>query len=836
MSTDIIRERIEVDIPPETGATGDVEPTRTIDPWVLEYFSYRPEVERLREALSTLGNARFATRGAAPEHDRVSDIHYPGTYVAGIYNRLTAEKAGREIENESLVNVPNWLPLTFKINDGPWFSIDEVEISRYRQALEMDRGVLIREATFVDSEGRETSLTQRRLVHMTRPSIAALETNIRAENWEGRLTVRSSIDGGVENRNVARYRELPGRHLEILDTREGPEIISLRARTNQSHVEVVVGARHRVWLDGRGVRPDTERSFDEEVVGEDLAVDLALGAEARVEKVVSVWTGRDAAISEPGIAVEEELHDAPDFADLEAEHSRAWWSIWQRFDLGVKAEPRVRMITNLHLFHLIQVASPNLHDLDVGLGARGLHGEAYRGHIFWDELFVFPLLHVRAPEIAQSVLRYRYRRLPAARRAARNAGYEGAMFPWQSGSSGREETQEVHLNPKSGQWFPDRSHRQRHINIAIAYNIIQYLRFTGDIDFLAEFGAEMLIEISRFWASIADYDRMNDRYEIVGVMGPDEFHEDDPGWEGPGLRNNAYTNVMVAWLLATVPETIEPLPSHQKRALFARLGVSESEMATWEEISRKLAVPHSEDGIISQFEGYEDLEELDWDDYRKRFESIGRLDRILEAEGDTINRYKASKQADVLMLFYLLSYQELVDIFERLGVSFDKEKLASNIDYYLDRTSHGSTLSRVVHSWVLARNDRERSYSLFEQALESDISDTQGGTTEEGVHLGAMAGTVDLLQRGYSGMEACPNGTLRFKPRLPKEIQKLSFCVYFRRRWIDVEVDDANLELRSEVTHLPPVDVEYRGERTTLASGETKTFGLTAEQSAAEPG
>lgn len=366
----------------------------------------------------------------------VEDTHYPGSYVAGLYNRLRTEKAGREVENESLVNVPNWLLLTFRIDDGPWFSIDDVEIHRYRQALEMDRGMLVREVTFVDSDGRQTSLTQRRFVHMARPSIAALETNIRAENWEGRLTIRSSIDGGVENRNVARYRDLPGRHLETLGTSEGRESIALRARTTQSRVELVIGARHRVWLDGERVKPDNARSVDEEMISEEITFDMGEGAEARVEKLVSLRTGRDTAISEPGLAVEEDLGELADFADLETEHSRAWWSIWERFELSVEAEPRVRLITNLHLFHLIQVAAPNLHDLDVGLPARGLHGEAYRGHIFWDELFVFPLLNVRSPEVAQSVLRYRYRRLPEARRAAQNAGYEGAMFPGSRGATG----------------------------------------------------------------------------------------------------------------------------------------------------------------------------------------------------------------------------------------------------------------------------------------------------------------------------------------------------------------------------------------------------------------
>ena len=800
--------------------------TRTVasDPWVLEYHAYLPEDEPLREALCTLGNGRFATRGATPEHPAVEDVHYPGTYVAGVYNRLTDVKAGREISNESLVNLPNWLFLTFRVDEGPWFSIEDVEIHEFRQALEIDRGILVRQVRFSDTDGRETTLTQRRLVSMQRRAVAALETNIRPENWSGRLTVRSSIDGSVENRNVPRYRELSSRHLEILTTDRDAGKLFLRTRTTQSRVETVTAVRHRVWLDGTRHDPATESVSEHESIGEDVIIDLDRGAELRVEKVIALLTSNDTAITEPMEACRIELERAPDFLDLEAEHTRAWSALWRRFSVDMEADLRARLITNLHIFHLLQVASPHVVDLDAGVPARGLHGEAYRGHIFWDELFIFPVLHSRAPEIAGALLRYRYRRLPAARRAAEEAGYRGAMFPWQSGSDGTEETQEMHLNPRSGRWHPDRSHRQRHINIAIAYNVIQYYRLTDDIEFLAAFGAELLVEIARFWASIATYDRISDRYEIVGVMGPDEFHDDDPNWEGPGLRNNAYTNVMTSWLLHIVPRLIDSMPERQRTGLWERLHVEEAELEHWEEISRKLKVPSHEEGIISQFEGYEALAEFDWEGYQERYADIHRLDRILEEEGDTVNHYKASKQADVLMLFFLLSYEELVEVFGRLGVAFDETMLSRNIDYYLDRTSHGSTLSRLVHSWVLARSDRPRSMTLFRQALESDVSDIQDGTTPEGIHLGAMAGTVDLLQRGYSGMQTDAGGVLHFKPSLPPEIGRLDFNIYYRHRWLEVILEGDDITVTSTQTSRPPIEVEVRGERVSLASGETKTF------------
>jgi trehalose/maltose hydrolase-like predicted phosphorylase len=791
--------------------------------WVLEYHSYVPEDESLREALCTLGNGRFATRGAAPEHRIQEDHHYPGTYLAGVYNRLAEEKAGREIVNESMVNLPNWLLLTFRIDSGPWFSIDEVEILEFRQTLETDHGILVRHVRFADDAGRETTLTQRRLVSMARPAVAALETNLRPENWSGRIQFSSSIDGDVENRNVDRYRDLRGDHLEILDTGDSDTCRYLRTRTSQSRVEIVTAMRHRLWVDNEPRTPDAVMSESDGMVTEIIEVDASEGMEVRLEKVIALHSSRDTAISEPLTACEQELRAAPDFSGLESEHRQSWIGLWSEFAVNMEAELRVRQVTNLHIFHLLQVASPNVFEVDAGIPARGLHGEAYRGHIFWDELFIFPVLHSRAPEIARSLLRYRYRRLPAARRLAAEAGYEGAMFPWQSGSDGSEETQEMHLNPKSGRWHPDRSHRQRHINIAVAYNIIQYHRFTGDLDFLTEFGAELLIEIARFWSSIAVYNRVADRYDIVGVMGPDEFHDADPNWDGPGLRNNAYTNVMVSWLLDCVPRVLEPVPERHRTSLLYSLGIDQADLERWSDISRKLHVPTHE-GVISQFEGYGALEEFDWDAYREKYEDIERLDRILEAEGDSPNRYKVSKQADVLMLFYLLSFEELTTVLARLGVVFDEEALNRNISYYLDRTSHGSTLSRLVHSWVLARSDRRRSMELFRQALESDVSDIQDGTTEEGIHLGAMAGTVDLLERGYSGMEAAADGVLRFKPSLPAEIERLSFSIYYQRRWLEIALVNDHLQVSSEVTAQPPIELECRGERVSLASGEAKTF------------
>ncbi|HKQ00586.1 MAG TPA: glycosyl hydrolase family 65 protein, partial [Actinomycetes bacterium] len=540
-------------------------------------------------------------------------------------------------------------------------------------------------------------------------------------------------------------------------------------------------------------------------------------------------TSKDRAIAEPGEAARGHVGRLPEGFDwLLERHVLAWDQLWRRcrIDLDGDGDPEVARTLNLHVFHLLQTVSEHTIDLDVGVPARGLHGEAYRGHIFWDELFIFPFLNLRFPELTRALLQYRFRRLPEARQAARAAGYAGAMYPWQSGSDGREETQLLHLNPKSGRWLPDRSHRQRHVNVAVAYNIWQYYQATGDLAFLEAYGAEMLLEITRFWVSIASYDHATDRYQIRGVMGPDEYHDGYPDRDEGGLDNNAYTNVMAAWVLGRALETVELLPDHRRVELAERLGLRQEEIDRWDEISRKLRVPFHDGDIISQFEGYGDLDELDWEDLRRRYGDIRRLDRILEAEGDSPNRYKASKQADVLMLFYLLSADELRELLERLGYPLEPAAIPRNVEYYLKRTSHGSTLSGVVNAWVLARSDRPRSWGFFSEALASDLHDVQGGTTAEGIHLGAMAGTVDLAQRCYTGLETRED-VLWLNPSLPKELDGLDFEVRYRGHWgINLHLSPRLLRVRVAESDAAPIRVGVNGEIVELLPGSMREFPL----------
>ncbi|MGC5361982.1 glycoside hydrolase family 65 protein [Streptomyces sp. DT24] len=773
--------------------------------WTWSYEGYDPEKERLREALCTLGNGYFATRGAATETP-VGPSHYPGTYAAGCYNRLTSTVAGRQVENEDMVNLPNWLPLRYRMcpadaEPGPWLSPDHPQLVEYRQSLDLRGATLTRRAVYADPAGRRLDVEQRRLVHMGDPHLAALHTSFTPEGWSGAVEVESGIDGDVRNTGVVRYADLANLHLTAWDTGAEPDdrddrqdrddrddrddTVWLRCRTSESEIGVALAAR----TVAAPAPPEAPRTrLTDRGAYQVLTLPVGPGAGVVVEKTVALYTSRDPAIGSPVRAALGAVRRAPDFTGLLASHHRAWEHLWRQARLEVPGEPG--RILRLHLFHVLQTLSPHTAELDVGVPARGLHGEAYRGHVFWDELFVLPFLNLHFPEVSRALIGYRHRRLPAACEAAREAGRSGAMYPWQSAGDGREETQELHLNPHSGRWLPDNSRLQHHVGSAVAYNVWQYCQASGDTEFLHTKGAETLLQIARFWASRAEWDGSLGRYRIRGVVGPDEYHDAYPDAETPGLDDNAYTNVTAAWVLARAGELHRALPDTCRGWVCDQIQLAPEEVERWDDIAHRLHVPYHR-GVISQFAGYGELAELDWEGYRKRYGDIRRLDRILEAEGDTPNRYQASKQADVLMLGYLFSPAELAGVFRQLGHVLDDDVWRTTVDHYLARTSHGSTLSALVHAWVLARVRRDDAWAYCEEALIGDVADIQGGTTEEGIHLGAMAGTLDFVQRGLTGLET-RDDALWLSPATLPQLSKFGVRIRYRHHW------DVDLSLRAQ--------------------------------------
>ncbi|CAH0130944.1 putative glycosyl hydrolase MT2062 [Arthrobacter sp. Bi83] len=791
-------------------------------PWLLVYEGMDPAHEGHREALTTLGNGYMAVRGAAPES--ASDgLHYPGTYMAGIYNRLTSKVHGQQSEDEHMVNVPNWLPVDIAVEEGRWWSSGGLRLCSEHRELDMRRAVLSRHVVLAADDGRQLDVVQRRVVSAAQAHLAALETTLTARGWSGQAVVRIGLDAGITNSNIPAEALLAHRHLRIVSfgtTADGVD--SVEVETSSSRIRIATAARipgHEGGVNGGPATRQDSRVF------RDVVLDLQDSIPAIMCKVVSMVSSRDTAISSPLAAALAVQERAPaEFDQILAAHEAAWQGLLDAFALELDTDRQTQLILNLHIFHLLQTLTPHTSEVDAGVPARGLHGEGYRGHVFWDELFVLPVLTSRLPVVARSVLDYRWRRLDAARDAARKAGLLGAMFPWQSGSDGREETPHWTFNPRIGDWAPDYSSLQRHSGLAVAFNTWQYFEATGDRAWLIRRGAEILVEVARLFTSMAVHDAETDRFHIHGVMGPDEYHTGYPDGPGHGLDDNAYTNVMAGWLCATALHLVRSvLQGPEQQELSNRLGIRPEELDKWEQVSHRMYVPFHGDGIISQFEGYGQLMELDWEHYRQTYGNIERLDLILEAEHDTPNRYMLAKQADVLMLFYLLGEEQLTKFLGTLGYAVDSAALSRTVDFYLSRTAHGSTLSRMAHASVLAAMDPERAWSTFREALDADLDDTQGGTTRAGIHLGAMAGSIDTVQRTFAGLRMAQD-ELIFAPRLPTGLHRVRFTVNYRGQLLEVALDHERLTVTAAPGVAAPVRVRLGLDTVMLHAGQSHGF------------
>ncbi|MBD2762812.1 beta-phosphoglucomutase family hydrolase [Kocuria sp. cx-116] len=808
------------------------------DPWTLAFEGFDPASEPRREALLTLANGYMGVRGAASEFP-ANDVHYPGTYLAGVFNRVQSNLNGRDAEHESMVNTPNWLHLDLRFAEGEWWSEGGMRPSKEHVALDLRRGLLTRTLTLSDHEPspdgttRSLDVVQRRLVSLRYRHLGAQETTLIPRNFSGRLHVRTGIDPTVTNSGVAEYKELNAHHLMLLESTTLPDehetLLSL-VRTTQSKIEIAMAQRTRIDSDvpsseRREMRPggiEFRRHLLQVTADQPVIID----------STTAVVTSRDAAISSPRGGALSELDRNPfGVRKLLASHEIEWARLWDRYEVTLDAaedtpESRgTQLAVRAHLFHTAQTLAPHLSLRDAGVPARGLHGEGYRGHIFWDELFILPVVNMRHPHVTRSLLSYRWRRLAMARHRAQELGLYGTAFPWQSGSDGREETPPELYNHHSRRWLPDNSWRQFHVGLAIAYNAWVYYESTGDIDWLSGHGSELIIGITRLFASLAEYDSHDGKYHIAGVMGPDEYHDGPAGQHGGGLKDNAYTNVLASWLFRHSAHIFHDMVEHQREELESRFEISGQEVQTWLNMAKNMYVPFNSDGTISQFEGYDGLAELDWDFYRTKYHNIGRLDLLLENEGDLTNNYKLTKQADTIMLVYLLGPEGVVEELARMGYTIDHDTVQRTVDHYIARSSNGSSLSRVVNAAVLAWLDPDRSWGSFQDALMVDLDDTQGGTTGEGIHLGAMAGSVDVITRAYAGLRV-RGDWLEFRPTLPRELQAVDFTVLYRGQVIEVSIDQDILELEGTSSKADPVTIHVNGAEYVLKGGQKISVSL----------
>lgn len=758
--------------------------------WNLDYFGYVPGKEEYSvESLLTLGNGFMGLRGTIPEM-ALSKEHYPATYIAGLYNEEKSEIAGQIVENEDFVNTPDNQYISIQIEGtDEWLTLEKTTLHYLHRNLNLKTGLFTSNMIIEDTHQHQLKITTQKIVNMAKKNNYSIQYSVQPLNFSKNITIKTKTDGSVYNFNVERYRNLTAKHFHITQLLAEKNNTIIEVQTNQSKIKI----QQTATITGNFFDTDTiKNSIGKEIIEQDITFYAEQNNTYTLEKQVHV----KASIAEKNWA--EPFIPANSFNSEFTESKQAWEQLWKKSDLQISGDMMSQKLLRIHTYHLLVSASPfNNNDLDVSVTARGLHGEAYRGHIFWDEIFILPFYILHFPETAKQLLMYRYNRLGKAKENAHNSQYEGAMYPWQSGLDGSEDTQKLHLNPLNGEWGEDHSILQRHVSLAIAYNVWMYWNNSGDNQFIKEYGAEMLLEIANFWRSAATFDKTTNRYYIDKVMGPDEFHEAYPNSTESGLKNNAYTNLMVVWLFEELENILSLLTTQEQAELFNKTGITQENLDKMNDIRKRLSIEINEDGIIAQYEGYFDLKEIDWEHAKEKYGNIYRMDRILKAEGQSPDDYKVSKQADTLMLFYNLNKEKIDDIFDELGYDLPDDYLEKNLLYYLNRTSHGSTLSRIVHAQLAEEVAfHDLSWKLYQEALYSDYQDIQGGTTAEGIHTGVMAATIYVTLTTYAGIDIKKNH-LTIQPNLPKNWTDMTFNIEHKGVHYTVTVSKKSVTISS---------------------------------------
>lgn len=756
-----------------------------------------------QESLLTLGNGYIGWRGATV-FTKFDEDHYPGLYVAGVFNQTNTAVAGRDIVNEDMVNMPN--PQLFNIYVAGQAVIFNAETIVDRKAqLDFKTGELTEHFSVKVAQGKLT-IDSKKVVDPLEYHRFGIALTITAD-FDGEMTIESLIDGSLLNQNVERYRAFESSEFEIKKIEN--ELMFGQTRTTA--IDFVVGAKTY----GPTGAFELVKSENPALQMARENFKLSVGRPVKITKVISIATSLE--IKVPREQVTNDLVTSS-FDDIQKNNRAYWEQVWQKGDISLDSDnPDMQRMIRMNIFHIRQAAQHNANkDLDVSVGSRGLTGEGYRGHIFWDELFVIPYYAANDPATARDLLQYRINRLAAAKKNAIVDGEKGAMFPWQSGQLGDEQAQYIHLNTVNNEWEPDNSRRQRHISLAIVYNMWVYTQLTGDDDFLNQGGLEILFETSKFWLNKAELGD-DGRYHIAGVMGPDEYHEGYPEADEGGITDNAYTNLMVTWSLNWLLEL-----QHRSTVNFDTIAEKndfDSELLKLaEQVAEKLALVINEQGVIAQYAGYFDLKAVDFAKYTEKYGDIHRIDRLLKAEGLSPDDYQVAKQADVLMTIYNLGADKMAQLVKQLGYELPNDWLSINKTYYLERTVHGSTTSRPVFAGIdVSLDNQTEALEYLTTAIGSDYYDIQGGTTAEGVHIGVMGETLEVVQNEFGGV-SLRDGKVMIAPRLPESWRMLSFHQQYRGIWLELELTAETVTITAD----HPITVNVFGHDYMLLANQTE--------------
>ena len=769
---------------------------------LIEETSFHEKYTGKCESIFTQGNGYLGLRNSLEER-YVDTVR--GMFITGTFNKASKEEA------TELPNVSDIVNMEIELN-GERFSMTEDNLKEYSRTLNLYTGETCRNVLWEGKNGNVVQLSFHRFVSYKNVHVIGAYVEIKPVNCDVKATVVSGINAQVTNHGAQHLTEFSKRAFE-------EKFLQMGMVTTESAVSIAVSTVHKVFQSGKYTEDAASKIIDDRrKIHAEIQLVIPQGETARVEKISTVHSSRDLEYVASGKEPEGEnvcrdglnnLKEAEEkgYETLLEESKKVWEKIWKKQDIQIDSkEDDAQIAVRFALYHLQIMVRRE--DNRVGIGAKALSGEGYKGHSFWDtETFIFPYFQMAEPETARTLLEFRYKGLYGARKKAIENGYKGAMYPWEAAwvSDGEVTPYVIGVNVHTGEpMICLTGVIEQHITSDIIFALWQYYAATDDQDFMDRYGYEMTIETARFWNSRLEWIEENNRYEIRDVIGPDEYKEH--------VDNNAYTNYMAHENMRLAAQVIACIRDEKKDIYGKMQKLMQEEGTSLEQLEeelkdkmKKLYLPQPDEktGIIPQFDGYFDLKEIDLSVY-KNASVVGTV--FHDYSGEDVQGMQAGKQADIVELLY-----QMEDI-------TTPDNKAKNYVYYEARTLHDSSLSKAIHSITACDLGMEKeAYDMFMSAALTDLGQEMK-SSDAGIHSANMGGVWQDVVMGFGGIRI-RDGHLRIAPNCPKQWEKFTYPLYWKGNELHITVCKDGVEVINEGEDF---EAEIMGQTVTVSKGKNE--------------
>ncbi len=772
------------------------KPIYPFEDWVIRETQFSIDTNYRNETIFTLANGYIGMRGTFEErYSGPKNTSFNGTYINGFYeiHDIVYPEGGYGFAKigQTMLNVADSKIIKLYV-DGEEFDLLQGKILFYERVLDMKKGFVERKVKWESPTGKILEVKIKRIVSLNRQHLAAISFTMQPVNFTGKIRFVSAIDGNVSNINdsedVRVGSNLKGKVLKTIDKSVEGLKGWIVQKTQKSNFSYACAIDNVLVADSKY---EVSNSLEEDGVKVIVDLEAEKGTSYTLNKFISYYTSKDFDENKLVALALEEIEKAKNdgFETIEKEQEEFLNSFWKDADVIIEGDKALQQGIRFNMFHLLQSVG---RDGKTNIAAKGLTGEGYEGHYFWDsDIYILPFFLYTKPEIAKALIMYRYNLLDAARNRAKELGHKGALYPWRTIDG-----------PECSAYFPAGT-AQYHINADIVYALKRYVEATNDLDFLYDYGCEILFETARFWEDLGAYIPLKgNKFCINTVTGPDEYTA--------LVDNNAYTNYMAKMNLEYAYDIANKMKKevpqkYQKVA--SKLNLKDEEIVAWKKAADNMYLPYSKElDIIPQDDSFLYKERITVDEIPE-----DQFPLLLHWHYLNIYRYQICKQPDVLLLMFLQREK------------FTKDELKKNYDYYEPITTHDSSLSPAIFS-ILANEIgyTDKAYKYFMMTARMDLDD-YNDNVKDGIHAASMAGTWSAVVNGFGGMRVYTN-ELHFEPRLPKEWNLLSFNVRYKGRKINVKLTKENVVFA--LLEGEPIEIYYFDKKILLEKGENKVESL----------